>query len=207
MVSFGLTAPGVRETAVAKTAMARTAASKNAAASPPAVQQEVSLRTLVLNAGYEPLSVVSFRRALVLVMNGRAIIVESDRKHPVRSADGSYERPSVIVLTRYVKMPHNRHIPVSRRGVLRRDAHRCGYCGLHASTIDHVVPRSRGGQDAWDNLVACCLTCNNVKGDRTPQEMGWTLTQPPKIPFGTSWLVRGIERPQAHWEEYLAHAA
>lgn len=181
--------------------------SKSAVSSPPVVQPEVSLRTLVLNAGYEPLSVVSFRRALVLVMNGRAVIVESDRKHPVRSADGSYERPSVIVLTRYVKMPHNRHIPVSRRGVLRRDAHRCGYCGLHASTIDHVIPRSRGGQDAWDNLVACCLKCNNIKGDRTPQEMGWTLIQPPKTPFGTSWLVRGIERPQPHWEEYLAQAA
>ena len=74
-------------------------------------------RTLVLNAGYEPLSVVSFRRALVLVMNGRAIMVEGDDAHPVRSVEGTWERPSVIVLTRYVKMPHNRHIPVSRRGV------------------------------------------------------------------------------------------
>ncbi len=71
----------------------------------------VSMRTLVLNAGYEPLSVVSFKRALVLVMNGRAVIVESDNSHPVRSPDGTWERPSVIVLTRYVKMPHNRQVP------------------------------------------------------------------------------------------------
>jgi 5-methylcytosine-specific restriction endonuclease McrA len=169
--------------------------------------QEVSLRTLVLNAGYEPLSVVSFRRALVLVMNGRAIIVESDQRNPVRSADGSWERPSVIVLTRYVKMPHNRHVPVSRRGVLRRDGHRCAYCDSAASTIDHVIPRSRGGKDEWENLVACCLKCNNIKGDRTPQEMGWRLLQAPKTPYGTAWLVRGIERPQPHWEEYLAQAA
>jgi len=166
-----------------------------------------SARTLVLNAGYEPLSVVSFRRALILVMNGRAVVIERDRGHPVRSVDGTWERPSVIVLTRYVKMPHNRHIPVSRRGVLRRDAHRCSYCGNAATTIDHVLPRSRGGQDAWENLVACCLSCNNSKGDRTPAEMGWRLLQPPKIPFGTAWLVRGIERPQPHWEGYLAQAA
>jgi 5-methylcytosine-specific restriction endonuclease McrA len=172
-----------------------------------AERSELSFRTLVLNAGYEPLSVVSFRRALVLVMNGRAQIVESDAEHPVRSADNSYDRPSVIVLTRYVKMPHNRHIPVSRRGVLRRDGQRCAYCLGHASTIDHVIPRSRGGGDAWDNLVACCLKCNNAKGDKTPQEMGWRLHTIPKTPFGTAWLVRGIERPQPHWEEYLAQAA
>ena len=167
----------------------------------------VSSRTLVLNAGYEPLSVVSFRRALVLVMNGRAIIVEKDPSRPVRSVDGSWERPSVIVLTRYVKMPHNRTIPVSRRGVLRRDAHRCAYCAKTASTIDHVLPRSRGGQDDWDNLVACCLACNNLKSNRTPQEMGWRLLIVPKTPYGSAWLVRGIERPQGHWEGYLAAAA
>ena len=95
-------------------------------AAAPAESPSISMRTLVLNAGYEPLSVVSFKRALVLVMNGRAIIVESDNSHPVRSPDGTWERPSVIVLTRYVKMPHNRAVPVSRRGVLRRDGHRCG---------------------------------------------------------------------------------
>ena len=170
-------------------------------------QQDVSMRTLVLNAGYEPLSVVSYRRALVLVMNGRAVVVESDQRHPVRSVEGEWVRPSVIVLTRYVKMPHNRQIPVSRRGVLRRDGHRCAYCGNHASTIDHVIPRSRGGRDEWENLVACCLKCNNIKGDRTPHEMGWRMQLAPKTPYGTAWLVRGIDRPQPHWEEYLAQAA
>jgi len=176
-------------------------------ATPPAGVETIAQRTLVLNAGYEPLSVVSYRRALVLVMNGRAIVVESDQRHPVRSVEGSWERPSVIVLTRYVKMPHNRHIPVSRRGVLRRDGHRCAYCGGQASTIDHVIPRSRGGRDEWENLVACCLRCNNVKGDRTPGEMGWRMEAAPKTPYGTAWLVRGIDRPQPHWEGYLAQAA
>jgi 5-methylcytosine-specific restriction endonuclease McrA len=104
-------------------------------------------RTLVLNAGFEPLSVVSFRRALVLVMNNRAAVVEVDRENPVWTVAGPLERPTVIVLTRYVKLPHQRQVPVSRRGVLRRDGSRCAYCQQHATTIDHVTPRSRGGED------------------------------------------------------------
>lgn len=165
------------------------------------------MRTLVLNAGFEPLAVVSFKRALVLVMNQKATIVAADAEHPVWGTSGSYDRPSVILLTRYVKIPNSRRIPVSRRGVLRRDAHRCGYCGNSANTIDHVMPRSRGGADSWENLIACCLKCNNAKGDRTPSEMGWSLHTRPRAPHGSSWLLRGVERLEQQWEEYLAPAA
>ena len=164
------------------------------------------MRTLVLNAGYEPLAVVSFKRALVLVLAGKAVIVASD-DHPVIGTSGSWDRPSVILLRRYVRVPSGRHVPVSRRGVLRRDGQRCAYCGASATTIDHVLPRSRGGADSWENLVACCLRCNNIKGDRTPQEMGWSLRVAPKAPHGTAWLVRGVERAQPQWEEFLAPAA
>ena len=164
------------------------------------------MRTLVLNAGYEPLAVISDRRALVLVMNQKAAIVAADADHPVTGSTASFDRPSVIILTRYVRIPHSRLVPVSRRGVLRRDGNHCGYCGRHATTIDHVQPRSRGGQDSWENLVACCLACNNTKGDRTPQEMGWPLRIRPKAPHGASWVVRGIERPQSEWDEYLVAA-
>ena len=83
------------------------------------------MRTLVLNAGYEPLAVVSFKRALVLVMNEKATIVASDDEHPVHGADRSWDRPSVIILRRYVRIPSGRNVPVSRRGVLRRDSGRC----------------------------------------------------------------------------------
>ena len=165
------------------------------------------MRTLVLNAGYEPLAVVSFKRALVLVLNGKATVVAADAEHPVFGSSGAWDRPSVILLTRYVRLPNARHIPVTRRGVLRRDEFRCAYCGRAASTIDHVVPRSRGGADSWENLVACCLHCNNAKGDRTPQEMGWTMHTSPRAPHGTAWLVRGVERPQPDWREFLAPAA
>ena len=165
------------------------------------------MRTLVLNAGYEPLAVVSDRRALVLVMSQKATVVAADAEHPVLGAVTSWDRPSVIVLTRYVRIPHTRQIPVSRRGVMRRDSHRCAYCGRSATTIDHVQPRSRGGVDSWENLVACCLRCNNVKGDRTPMEMNWSLRVSPRTPHGTAWLVRGVERAQPQWQEFLAPAA
>lgn len=165
------------------------------------------MRTLILNAGYEPLGVVSFRRALVLVMNHKATVIEVDDGHPVWGPSGPHERPSVILLTRYVRIPRGRSAPVSRRGVLRRDGHRCGYCGKSASTVDHVLPRSRGGADSWENLVACCLRCNNAKSDRTPAEMGWALLITPRMPHGVSWLVRDLERVQPQWQDYLSPAA
>jgi 5-methylcytosine-specific restriction endonuclease McrA len=167
----------------------------------------MNMRTLVLNAGFEPLAVVSFKRAMVLVMNEKATIVASDDEHPVFTSFGAYDRPSVILLTRYVRIPSGRAIPVSRRGVLRRDNQRCGYCGGSASTSDHVLPRSRGGKDSWENLVACCLRCNNEKGDRTPAEMHWTLRIRPQPPHGTAWLVRGIARAMPEWDEFLAPVA
>lgn len=161
------------------------------------------MRTLVLNAGYEPLAVVSFKRALVLLMSDKASLVEVDETQPVRSDTRSWAMPTVIILRSYVRIPHRRRVPVSRRGVLRRDGNRCAYCGQAATTIDHVLPRSRGGQDSWENLVACCLRCNNVKGDRTPAEMGWRLRIRPRTPHGQHWLVRGVERGREEWAPYL----
>lgn len=164
------------------------------------------MRTLVLNAGYEPLAVVSFRRALVLVLAGKASVLAAD-EHPVRAGATTLPRPSVILLTRYVRVPFGRSVPVSRRGVLRRDRHLCAYCGGVAGTVDHVLPRSRGGQDSWENLVACCVRCNNRKGDRTPEEMGWSLRDRPEPPRGPTWAVRGTERRHRTWEDYLPEAA
>ena len=142
-----------------------------------------------------------------LVMNDKATVIEHTEDDPVWAARGSYERPVVIILSRYVHVPRSRRMPVTRRGVLRRDDHRCGYCGKAASTIDHVLPRSRGGADSWENLVACCLRCNNIKSDRTPQEMGWELRFAPRAPHGTGWSVRGAERQDPRWEPFLALAA
>ncbi|MEY3128930.1 MAG: hypothetical protein RL405_250 [Actinomycetota bacterium] len=165
------------------------------------------MRTLVLNAGYEPLGVVSFRRAIMLVLNQKATILEQNDELKVRSASGEYELPSVILLARYVRVPGSRNIPVSRRGVLRRDSNRCAYCSKSATTIDHVQPKSRGGTDSWENLVACCLRCNNKKGDKTLAEIGWTLSVTPRMPHGTSWIVRGADHAEPEWQSYLQIAA
>ena len=164
------------------------------------------MRTLVLNAGYEPLAVVSFRRAIVLVLAGKATVV-ADGPTPVVSGSLTLPRPTVILLARYVRVPHGRAVPVSRRGVLRRDEHRCAYCGGHASTVDHVLPRSRGGRDTWDNLVACCVRCKNLKGDRTPEEKGWSMRVRPRAPRGPAWVVRGADAKDRSWEAFLGDAA
>jgi 5-methylcytosine-specific restriction endonuclease McrA len=90
--------------------------------------------------------------------------------------------------------------------VLRRDAWRCAYCSKPANTIDHVQPKSKGGADTWDNLVACCLKCNNTKGDKTLNEIGWTLGFQPKMPSGSQWLVRGVDRVEPEWDSFLGLA-
>ncbi|MEY4000147.1 MAG: hypothetical protein RLZZ626_502 [Actinomycetota bacterium] len=162
------------------------------------------MRTLVLNAGYEPLAVVSFKRALILVLNNKATVLAGAPDRQVHSARQEFALPSVILLQRYVRVPGSRIVPVSRRGVLRRDQYRCAYCQRSANTIDHVQPKSRGGKDTWENLVACCLKCNNKKSDKTLEELGWQLADSPRMPTGTAWLVRGAEKIEPQWDEFLA---
>jgi len=164
------------------------------------------MRTLVLNAGYEPLGVVSFRRALLLVLNQKATVLRPFEEVRVHSASEEFEMPSVILLTRYVRIPGIRKVPLSRRGVLRRDAHRCAYCNRSATTVDHVVPKSRGGRDTWENLVACCLKCNNAKGDRTLNEIGWSLSFTPRMPTSADFTLRGADRLEPEWNDFLGLA-
>lgn len=160
------------------------------------------MRTLVLNAGYEPLAVVTFRRALLLVLTGKASVIAEDGD-PVVGPNDILGRPSVILLNRYIKIPYRQDTTVTRRGVLRRDGYLCAYCGKTANTVDHVKPRSRGGEDSWKNLVACCLRCNNAKGDRTLNQLGWHLRIVPRAPHGTHWRIRELDRPAPAWSEFL----
>lgn len=165
------------------------------------------MRTLVLNAGFEPLAIISDRRAVVLVLGRRATILKAVGE-PMRSPHGEFPRPSVILLGRYVRPAPRRPRAVSRRGVLHRDAHRCLYCGEHASTVDHVMPRSRGGESSWSNLVACCRACNHRKADRTLEEMGWKLPRTPRAPENRGWHGPWDEAAarDADWEEFLVAA-
>ena len=166
------------------------------------------MRTLVLNAGYEPLAVVSFKRALVLVMNEKATVVEHIDGDPVWGARRGVRTPCghpADTLRARPRQAGTSRSPVVGCCVATRTA--APTARRSASTIDHVLPRSRGGADSWENLVACCLRCNNVKGDRTPQEMGWELRLVPRPPDGAQWTVRGTERTDPRWEPYLELAA
>lgn len=165
------------------------------------------MRTLVLNAGYEPLAVVSFKRALMLVLNNKATVLQPAEAAAIHSATEEFALPSVILLSRYVRVPTSKKVPVSRRGVLRRDQHRCVYCSRPANTIDHVHPKSRGGTDTWENLVAACLRCNNAKSDKTLSELGWQLQTVPRMPTGVQWVLRGAEKFEPEWSDYVSIAA
>jgi 5-methylcytosine-specific restriction endonuclease McrA len=157
---------------------------------------------LVLNATYEPLCVVPARRALLLVLMRKAVAVEQSEL-VLHSTSIELYAPAVVRLTRYVRLPHRGPVPLTRRAVFVRDGGRCVYCGVPATSIDHVVPRSRGGRHEWDNVVSACRRCNHVKADRTVAEIGWRL-HPPQEPSGSAWRVLGTGRSDPSWAPYLA---
>src|SRR3954471_6889257 len=159
-------------------------------------------RALVLNATYEPLCVVPDRRALVLVLTQKAAPVENTDR-VARSERRVEPVPSVLRLTRYVRVPYRAQVPLTRRAVFARDGGRCVYCGAAASSLDHVVPRSRGGAHTWENVVASCARCNHTKADRTLVDLGWRLGTPPRAPSGMAWRVLGFRNPDPRWQAYL----
>ena len=159
-------------------------------------------RTLLLNATFEPLCVVSLRRAVVLVLKGKAEIVARDVAE-LHSARLNVPCPSVIRLVHFVRVPHRNRVPLSRRAVFARDGHRCQYCNRAAENIDHVVPRSRGGPHAWDNVVASCRSCNSRKEDRLLSEAGLRLPHPPREPQAHLWIVASAGSIDPAWEPYL----
>ncbi len=174
---------------------------------PGVVPQGVS-RVLLLNATFEPLAVVTAKRAVVLMLTGKAECVEATIDGAFHSENLTIPAPSVMRLSRYVRVPYRRAVPMTRAGVLRRDGRRCAYCARRADTIDHVVPRSRGGAHSWDNCVAACKACNSKKADRLLEELGWSLAVVPRPPHRAAGgiLVLAVE-PLPAWEPWLSTAA
>src|SRR3954451_24935434 len=148
--------------------------------------------TLVLNASFEPLSTVSLRRAVVLVMQDKAVVEQAHSGLRVRAAAVDIPVPQVIRLCRYVRVPFRQRAPWSRRGVLVRDRHRCAYCGRRATTVDHLVPRSHGGGDTWLNTVAACALDNHRKADRTPEQAVMRLLSKPFEPTPADALLLAL---------------
>jgi 5-methylcytosine-specific restriction endonuclease McrA len=158
---------------------------------------------LVLNATHEPLSVVPSRRAVVLVLTAKAIPLENGDQL-LRSERQVLAVPVVVRLTRYVRVPYRAMtVPLTRRAVFARDGSRCVYCSAPATSLDHVIPRSRGGRHTWDNVVSCCRRCNHAKGDRVIGELGWRLHSLPAAPTGPVWRILGAGRVHPQWRAYL----
>lgn len=154
-------------------------------------------RVVVLNASYELLSVVGVHRAIAYLLREKAEIVAERDGVALHSSSGvSIPVPTVVRLLRYVRVPYRHQVPAwSKAGLLRRDRHTCGYCGRRGSTVEHLMPVSRGGQSTWSNTVIACLPCNTRKGDRTPQEARMPLLRPPTIPtVQTALLLALAER-------------
>jgi len=161
---------------------------------------------LVLNATYEPLNVVSVRRAVLLLLKEKAEVVEAAEAW-LRSETTALQVPLVIRLVYYVRIPRRFALPLSRRTVLARDHYTCQYCGDQPGkanlTIDHVIPRSRGGETRWENVTTACGPCNRQKGNRTPEEAGMPLLRRPGRPrYLALTLLAGTSAPEV-WSKYM----
>jgi len=159
---------------------------------------------LVLNASYEPLNVCTVRRAHVLVYKGKAEVIEH-LDQPLRSATGSFIRPHVIRLVTYVRVPRAIQRKISRRALFARDGWRCVYCGGAGGrlTLDHVVPRSRGGESTWENVVTSCAPCNLRKGNRSLEESGLKLHTLPRAPAPALFIKLAAPKIPTGWVPYL----
>tara|TARA_Y100001968_G_C19449874_1_gene767818 strand:- start:4866 stop:5411 length:546 start_codon:yes stop_codon:yes gene_type:complete len=157
-------------------------------------------QVLVLNASYEPLNITTWRRATVLTLKGKAETLEEDSSQALTR---SLMLPTVIRLRYFVHVPF-RHLPLTRNNILQRDKHSCQYCGSKGEklSIDHVVPRSRGGEDNWENVTTACLRCNVTKGNRTPKEANMRLRRKPFRPLNSLTLEASKQIDSGKYTEW-----
>ncbi len=162
-------------------------------------------QVLVLNASYEPLNVCSVRRAHVLVFKGKAEVIE-ELDLPLRTSTATFPWPHVIRLVTYVRVPRGVQRKISRRALFARDGWRCVYCGSSGGrlTLDHVVPRSRGGDSVWENVVTSCAPCNLRKGDRLLEEAAMHLPHPPRPPAPVLFIRLAAPKIPSGWQPYLS---
>lgn len=159
---------------------------------------------LVLNQSYEPISVCNVKKAMTLLFLMKAEIVVSNERRKVRTIKDFFAYPSVIRLRRYIHVPVKK-VELSRKNILRRDNHQCQYCSTSKAplTIDHVQPKSRGGNDTWENLVCACVKCNTKKGNRTPEEANMKLLKTPRRPSHVTFIKNLGGDIDEGWKPYL----
>ena len=161
-------------------------------------------QVLVLNASYEPLNITSWRRATVLMIKGKAESLEEDPNHNIRQ---DIKAPTVIRLRQFIRVPY-REIPLTRKNIFQRDQNCCKYCGQNNKklSIDHVIPRSRGGTDNWENVITACLQCNVSKGNRTPDEAKMPLLGKPYKPLNNMSFESTTQIHSGHnkvWSKFV----
>lgn len=156
---------------------------------------------LVLNNGYSPINICTINRAYKLIVKGRAEIIEEDN-HPINTSNKSYPRPSVIRLLNTVVF--YKKISVTRNNIFKRDEYRCGYClSTQNLTVDHIIPKSKGGKYSWENLITCCQKCNNKKDDKSLADSGMKLLFEPYRPNFISFIKNFNGSIKLGWNNYL----
>jgi len=160
----------------------------------------------VLNQSYEPVTVCSVKKAIILIFLEKAEIVSTSNGKMLHSAKAQFPWPSVIRLNRFVKVPYKKVI-LTRKNILKRDSYKCVYCGRSdlPLTVDHVIPKAKGGEDVWENLVAACVVCNNKKGDKTLEEANLILRTKPFKPNYLMFISKIVSKIDENWKPYLFH--
>jgi len=158
---------------------------------------------LILNQSYEAVGVCNAKRAIIMIFLGKGEMIEK-YKYLIRSAFTAYPLPSIIRLNRYITLPRKK-ILLSRKNILKRDNYRCQYCGKKsiAMTIDHVIPKVKGGTYSWDNLVCACIPCNHKKGNNSPEQSGLLLLTIPRKPNNIIFIKDVVGISDDRWKPYL----
>lgn len=168
------------------------------------INGKLNAKVLILNQSYEPLTVCTIKKAFILVFLGKAEVVVDDKRKSLRAVSKTFTWPSVIRLASFVTVPYKK-VVLTRKNILRRDSYQCAYCGRSdlLLTIDHVIPKARGGTDSWENLICACTVCNNKKGDRTPTEAGMPLSKNPFKPSHIMFIKNVVGKLDENWKPFL----
>ncbi len=164
----------------------------------------LNCRVLILNQNFEPLTICKVKRAINLVILGKAEVVENRNGEKIRSVTISFYVPSVLRLKYYINIKR-KDIALTKKNIIRRDGHQCQYCGTASGimTTDHVIPKTLGGGDSWENLVCACVKCNNKKGGRTLEEAKMRLLKKAKKPHYFTFIINALGQPDERWRPYL----
>ncbi len=159
---------------------------------------------LLLNQNFEPLTILKVRRAITLLILNKVELIENEDGGYIHSIHVTYPMPSVIRLKYFVRV-QRKEISMTKKNVIKRDRHQCQYCGKKKKvmTTDHIVPKSLGGDDSWENLVCACLECNNRKGARALKEAGMSLIKKPKKPHYFTFIINELEEYKEKWRPFL----